>query len=134
MEANMKRILVMAATIMVLSGCAVSTNQDGAEDHAAHHPVEAAAANVDQQMKVMREMHQKMLAARTPQERAALMDGHMKAMRGGMSMMCEMGAGVGAGAQGGAGSKDTMARCMEMKDMTMQMMMDRDGAGAPAVR
>ncbi|MES2098257.1 MAG: lipoprotein [Pseudomonadota bacterium] len=131
----MKRILLMATTVVVLSGCAAPAKQGGAEDHAAHHPAGAAtvpaAPKVEQQMKMMREMHQKMQAAKTPQERAALMDEHMKAMRGGMSMMCDMGAGMGAGAQGGAGSKDSMARCMEMKDMATQMMMDREGMKPP---
>jgi len=138
METNLKRILLMAATVMVLSGCAAPVKRDSDEDHAAHHPAGTAAvpaaAHVDQQMKMMREMHQKVQAARTAQERAALMDEHMKAMRGGMSMMCDMGAGVRARAQGGADSKDTLARCMEMKDMTMQMMMDREGPGAPPAR
>ena len=132
----MRRILLMAATVMILSGCAAPAKQDRAEDHAAHHPAGAAtvaaAAKADQQMKMMREMHQKMQAAKTPQERAALMDEHRKAMQGGMSMMCEMGGGMGQGDT--AGSKDMMARCMEMKDMTMQMMMDRDGAKAPAAK
>lgn len=98
-------------------------------DHAAHHPAEAtapAAAKADKQMKMMEDMHKKMMAAKTPAERQALMAEHMKAMQGGMSMMCEMGSGGGMGMQGGAGSGDMMKRCMEMKDMTMQMMTDRE--------
>jgi hypothetical protein len=55
-------------------------------------------------------------------------------MQGGMSMMCEMGAGGGMGMQGGAGSNDMMERCMEMKDMTMQMMMDRESGKSPATK
>ena len=35
-------------------------------------------------------MHQKMMNAKTPAERQALMADHMKAMQGGMAMMKEM--------------------------------------------
>jgi len=87
----------------------------------------------DTQMKTMQEMHQKMMAAKTPEERQALMAEHMKAMHGGMSMMCEMGAG-GAGMQGGAGMHDAMKRCMDMKDMTMRMMTDREFGKEPAAK
>jgi hypothetical protein len=76
------------------------------------------------QMKRMQEMHQKMMAAKTPEERQALMAEHMKAMQGGMSMMCET----------SAGSNDMMKRCMEMKDVTMQMMMDREPSKAPPAK
>ena len=98
------------------------------QDRATHHP---PADRIDKQMEVMQEMHQKMAAAKTPAERQALMTEHMKAMQGGMSMMCEMGTG-GAGMAGGAGSGDMMKRCMDMKSMTMQMMMDREAARSPA--
>lgn len=81
-------------------------------------------------MRTMQDMHQKMQAARTPQERAAVMSEHMKAMQGGMAMMCEMGAGMGLpggpGPQASPGAPDMMKRCMEMRDMTMRMMMERE--------
>ncbi|HSW19675.1 MAG TPA: hypothetical protein VLJ86_20825 [Ramlibacter sp.] len=103
------------------------------QDHAAHHPsaTTSPADRVDKQMKMMQAMHQKMAAAKTPEERQALMTEHMKAMQGGMSMMCEMGTG-GTGMAGGAGSNDMMKRCMDMRNMTMQMMMDREAVRAPA--
>ena len=82
----------------------------------------------------MREMHRKMQAAKTPQERAALMGEHMKAMQGGMSMMCEMGASGGTRTGDATQSNDMMTRCMEMKDMTTQMMMEREGAKAPPAK
>jgi hypothetical protein len=88
------------------------------------------AAKVSQQMMMMQGMHQKMMAAKTPEERQALMAEHMKAMQGGVSMMCEMGGGTGA--SGTSVSADTMKRCMEMKDMTMQMMMERETPKPPA--
>jgi hypothetical protein len=133
----MRRIpCLMSAAVLALCACAGPAKQDDTQDHAAHHPsgpgADPAAAKADQQMSLMREMHRKMQAAKTPQERTALMDEHMKAMQGGMSMMCDMGAGMGA--KGGAAPKEAMARCMEMKDMTMQMMMERESGKAPAPR
>ena len=132
MESSMRTIL-LAAVALALTGCAAMRD----EDHAAHHPAGAAAASAsdrtDKQMKMMQEMHRKMMAAKTPEERQALMAEHMKAMQGGMSMMCEMDAG-GMGTQGGSGSNDMMKRCMDMKDMTMQMMMDREPGKPPAAK
>ena len=130
----MKLIGILAASAAVtLAGCSSFPGSAAkpAEAHETHHPAADAAPRVDparfdQQMKTMQEMHQKMMAAKTPAERQALMAEHMKAMQGGMSMMCEMGSGGGMGMQGGAGSGDMMKRCMEMKDMTMQMMTDRE--------
>ena len=128
------RLIPVLAISMILSACA-ATQPD--KDHVAHHPPGAAApstspspAQMDAQMKAMRAMHDKMMSARTPEERQALMAEHMKAMRGGMSMMCEMGGG--SQGPGKSGSPEAMKRCMGMKDMTMQMMMDREAVRAPA--
>jgi len=95
-------------------------------------------ARMDAQMKVMREMHNKMMATKTPAERNALMAEHMKAMQGGMSMMNKMfpgGMGMMGGmmSPGGKGDMKTdMSAChqmmekrMEMMQTMMQMMMDR---------
>jgi hypothetical protein len=45
----------------------------------------------------MQEMHEKMMAARTPAERQALMADHMKAMQDGMAMMGQMKPPAGKG-------------------------------------
>ena len=58
-------------------------------------------------MKMMQEMHQKMAAVRSPEERAALMQDHMNAMQGGMGMMKQMHASMMAG----KGTEVTRARC-----------------------
>ncbi len=42
---------------------------------------------MDTKMKTMREMHEKMTKAKTPEERNALMAEHMKTMHEGMDMM-----------------------------------------------
>lgn len=131
-----------------------------AAEHTQHHPSEPAKkatkvvapkapakaaesmAAMDIQMKAMREMHEKMMAAKNPEERKALMGDHMKAMQDGMSMMGKMGSmgamsgmgdmkGMGADAKKDGMSMDMMAhhdmmeKRMEMMTTMMQMMMDR---------
>lgn len=130
---NTLRILGSAALVF-LAGCTALTSADGKKDkdHLLHHPSAAlspAATKSDQQMAQMREMHRKMMAAKTPQERQALMAEHMKAMQGGMSMMCQM--GTASSPQAGAPSEEAMRRCTAMKDMTMQMMQDREKLQSP---
>ena len=93
-------------------------------------PVPMAA--MEPRMKAMQDMHQKMMGAKTPEERQALMAEHMKAMQGGMAMMKEM-HGSMEGMQGMAGMGDgkgmpaDMTKRHQMKPdhmATMQMMMD----------
>ena len=66
------------------------------------------AGKMDAQMKKMREMHEKMMAAKTPEERSKLMAEHMKTMQDGMQMMGSMSGmhGGGMGAMGGAAAAD----------------------------
>jgi len=127
-----------------------------ADEHQAHHPAGAASgsaskamsakpspdmARMDTQMKGMREMHEKMMAAKTPEERSALMSEHMQAMKDGMAMMSGMSGGGMAGMGSGKDVKgmkpdmpaqlQMMEKRMEMMQTMMQMMMDRLPA-APA--
>ncbi|MBH2018787.1 MAG: hypothetical protein I8H91_04345, partial [Burkholderiales bacterium] len=44
-------------------------------------------AKMDAQMKTMQAMHEKMMNAKTPEERSQLMAEHMKTMQDGMAMM-----------------------------------------------
>ena len=79
-------------------------------------------------MKSMKEMHAKMMAAKTVEERQALMGEHMKTMQDGMAMMGQMKGGQGGNAMGGGmpmGS-EMMGKRMDMMEMMMQMMMDRE--------
>ena len=89
-------------------------------------------AKMDAQMKTMQAMHDKMMAAKTPDERSKLMAEHMKTMQDGMAMMEGMsGAGKGGmkdmpGMTGGMGAhKQMMEKRMEMMQTMMKMMMDR---------
>ena len=125
------------------------------EKHGAHHPAGAASApttkampgqpnpamaRMDMQMKAMGEMHDKMMAAKTSEERNALMSEHMKTMQDGMAMMKGMSSGGMAGMKGGmemkkggasAMSHEMMEKRMDMMQSMMQMMMDRQ-AVSPA--
>ena len=80
--------------------------------------------------KAMQAMHDKMMAAKTPQERSALMAEHMKSMQEGMDMMKGMG-GVGgmAGPKSPATSmaerQTMMEQRMDMMQTMMEMMVDR---------
>ena len=110
--------------------------------HKAHHPAGSASAaatksmpgkttpemaRMANQMKAMQEMHDKMMAAKTPEERSALMAEHMKTMQEGMGMM------KGMGGMAGAKSPPTnmterqtmMEQRMDMMQTMMEMMVDR---------
>lgn len=94
-------------------------------------------AAMDSKMKAMDEMHQKMMAAKTPEEKKALMAEHMKTMQEGMKMMSMTG---GAGMADMQGKKpmpgnmgqhhQMMEKRMAMMETMMQMMMDRMPAPA----
>lgn len=135
---------------LALAGCATGPAPN---DHAAHHPSAAATAapgrptpvQMDSMMKSMQQMHDKLMAAKTPEERSALMKDHMKAMQDGMAMMGQMrggmmsGAGMGMGGGKGTGSgmpmdAELMKRRMDMMEMMMQMMMDRQGMTPPTAK
>ncbi|MDI1270008.1 MAG: hypothetical protein PSV40_13030 [Polaromonas sp.] len=95
-------------------------------------------AKMDAQMKTMRDMHGKMMNAKTPEERNKLVAEHMKTMQDGMKMMGGMsGAGMGdmkgmPGMTGDMGARQQMMeKRMEMMQSMMEMMMDRMPA-APA--
>jgi hypothetical protein len=79
-----------------------------------------AMTHMDAHMKAMREMHDKMMRAKTPEERNALMAEHRKLMQEGMAMM------GGMGPMGGdmATRQKMMEKRMEMMQSMMPMMMD----------
>jgi len=132
----------VAATTLATAGWAASDAQ-----HDSHHPAATATIQVAQasaatpgmgmggmaampgaadQMKAMQAMHDKMMAAKTPEERNALMAEQMKLMQSGMGMMGRMGAGAMAGKPGDMAARQGMVeQRMDMMQSMMQMMMDR---------
>lgn len=92
---------------------------------------DARMAQMDQHTQAMGAMHEKMMAAKTPEERRALMVEHRKLMQAGMATM---GTGNGGmrrmhGNSPTAGDRDAhyqmMEKRMEMMESMMQMMVDR---------
>ena len=67
-----------------------TTARPAAPRPAASAPAADHLSMMDAQMKAMREMHDKMMRARTPEERNALMAEQMKLMQDGMAMMQSM--------------------------------------------
>ena len=132
-----------AITLIIVAALSSAAAAQSSQEHAAHHPPDAAAsapkaaakrppttdaAQMDARMKSMREMHDKMMSAKSAEERQALMADHMKAMQDGMSAMSQMKGQGGRGApMGGA----TLGQRMDMMEMMMQMLLDREAARQP---
>ncbi len=136
---------------LCVAAASVGSFAQNADEHKDHHPTGTTApaaaakkspaksvnadkiASMDKQMKSMQAMHEKMTAAKTPEERQALMAEHMKMMQDSMGMMKQMGGMSGMGGmQGGKGMSGNMAdrqqmmeKRMDMMESMMQMMMDR---------
>lgn len=162
----MRPLLLLAAATLIGLGAHAQTPTN--QDHQAHHPDGAGASaptprttppstrkapprpataasvpspsQMRETMQSMQDMHDKMAAAKTPEERQALMAEHMKAMQDGMAMMGRMKEGRGRmggmngmGGMGGMSERhDAMGQRMEMMELMMQMMLDREAARAPA--
>jgi hypothetical protein len=127
MMSTLRTVNTAAVLAFTLGACAQMPGTPAATAPAAS--TERMAA-MDAHMKSMREMHDKMSRARTPEERQALMAEHMKLMHEGMAMMDGMPARHGKGGMHGMAAADLPARMqmmekhMEMMDSMMQMMMD----------
>ena len=137
----------IAMTLALGIAAAAIPTQAADDSHAAHHPAGGAfapaskgmagmgshdMARMDAQMKAMGDMHDRMMAAKTPEERSALMTEHMNTMREGMTMMNGMSPKAGMGSMKGdmATQHGMMEKRMEMMQSMMQMMMDRMPAAA----
>jgi hypothetical protein len=149
---TLRTLALTAMLALTLSACAHYRPGPGGAGHSAHHPPGAAAAaatpaermaQMDAHMNAMRDMHEKMVRASSPQERQALMGEHQKLMQEGMALMGGMGHGPRAGMPGMGGMQgmgqmgapgmpmdpatrqQMMEMRMEMMQSMMQMMMDR---------
>ena len=140
--------ILALATAALLTACANPTHRGPgplsvakADEHAAHQAAAAASPAapphaMQERMKNMQAMRDRMMNARTPAERQALMAEHMKAMHDGMDMMKGMG-GMG-GMPGmkhmppGTGQPQQMLEMrMDMMQTMMEMMMQRMPGGTP---
>ena len=146
------RMVVALSVATLATACASPGATSGATASPGMAPMKMGStgsmAAMDPRMKTMQEMHQKMMDAKSPADRQALMADHMKAMQGGMAMMKDMHGAGGMGAMGTMGSpggaapmtgmgdgkgkpadmakrQQMMADHMAMMQMMMDMMTDR---------
>lgn len=135
------------AVVCTLALTSVSAFAQTDADHAQHHPQGSASKpalkatkpvapssaakdamiGLDGSMKSMQDMHEKMTATKTPEERNALMAEHMKAMQEGMAMMDKMKdmSGMDGKSMDMASHHQMMEKRMDMMMSMMRMMMDR---------
>jgi hypothetical protein len=131
----MRSIITLCAAA-ALAGCAAVRS---GPDHAAHYhsagvdSQAVAGARMDMRMESMHEMHEKMAAAKSPAERQALMADHMKAMQDGMAATGSLKPLAGRG-PGAPVNHEMMGKRMDMMEMMMQMMLEREAARAPGGR
>ena len=133
-------LIVALSATGALVACGTTPSMSMGTAAASNMPAPDGMARMDEQMRTMRAMHEKMMNAKTPEERNALMGDHMKAMQAGMgtmkgmsgmsgpmSGMSAMGAGPDPEGKPGdmAKHKQMMDKHMEMMQMMMEMMMDR---------
>lgn len=134
--------LAALATACASPGATDAAPAAGMSPGMAHGGTPMSMAAMEPRMKAMKDMHQKMMAAKTPAERQALMADHMKAMQEGMAMMKEMHGGMqgmggmdhGKGMPAGMAQRhQMMTEHMAMMQMMVDMMMQRMPA-SPAAR
>lgn len=131
--------LSLALALITVGATAWAATDD---EHKGHHPAGAASASVSKpttakttpemarmanQHKAMKEMHDKMMAAKTPDERKALMGEHMKTMHDGMVMMQNQGsmAAPNKPPTDMTQRQNMMEQRMDMMQTMMEMMVDR---------
>ncbi|MDP2005983.1 MAG: hypothetical protein Q8K45_09935 [Rubrivivax sp.] len=112
------------------------------DQHKAHHPAGSASAAASKSMpgtttpemarmanhmRAMQAMHDRMMTAKTPEERNALMPEHMKTMQEGMGMMKGMGgmAGPNSPPTNMTERQTMMEQRMDMMQTMMEKMVDR---------
>ncbi len=121
-DAEHKQHQAAAAAQSSAAPAASVTSPDGAQNMAA----------MDSKMKAMSEMHQKIMGAKTPAEKKALMAEQMKVMQESMKMMGMMGGNGMAGMRrqeqvpvSMSERQDMMSKRLEMMESLMQIMMDQ---------
>ena len=140
----MKQLLAPSMGVALLFSGIVATAQDAKAP--VHHDKAAATQSMpmmgqmDEHMKKMQALHEKMVSAATPEERQKAMEEGRKEMQDGMTMMRPMmqgGGMMGGGMMGQKGNSadsnaqmQMMGKRMDMMQMMMQTMMDHQGAMA----
>lgn len=143
----MKRSLALAVGTVVL----LAAGSPWAQDSKAQVPNTTSAApssgssmdmssQMDEHMQMMKALHEKLMGATTPEARQIVMDRQREEMQGCMATMNQMKQGGGmmgsmrggmmeqkSAAADGAPQMRMMQKRMDMMEMMMQTMMDRQG-------
>jgi len=143
----MNRSLALAVGTVVL----LAAGSPWAQDSKAQVPNTVAAApssgssmdmsgQMDEHMQMMKTLHEKLMSATTPEARRIVMDRQREEMQGCMATMNHMKQGGGAMGNMGGGMMEQkgasadatpqmrmMQKRMDMMEMMMQTMMDRQG-------
>jgi hypothetical protein len=139
----MNKLLVLAVSVGILFSAAVTTAQQakGPASAGKDHGTQAMQMNqMDDHMKKMQALHDRMMSARTPEERQRAMEDARREMQDGMKTMRPMmkDGGIGGGTMAPGGKSDDanaqmqmMGKRMDMMQMMMQMMMDQQGMTMP---
>lgn len=144
-ERVMKRMLTLGlgAAMMFAAGSALAQDAKApdASGKAAATPAMPMIAQMDEHMKKMQALHDRMMSAASPEERERAMEEARKEMREGMAIMKPMMHGEGMmggsmmgekGKSGNAqGQMQMLGKRMDMMQMMMQMMMDQQGTMGP---
>jgi len=141
----MKRLLAFGLGAALLFTGAIAMAQDikppSTSGKTAAAPTMSLMAQMDEHMKKMQALHDRMMSAATPEARQKAMEEARKEMQESMAIMKPMmhsGGMVGGGMMGqksNAGDAQAqmqmMGKRMDMMQMMMQMMMDQQGMMAP---
>lgn len=145
----MKKSLVMAVgtAFLLAAGMPLAQDAKAPASNPSTTPTQPGSSmnmgsqmgQMDEHMKKMQALHDRMMSATTPEEHQKVMDEQRKEMQSGMGMMNQV---QGAGMMGGTGGRmmgqkgkpaDTTAQMqmmqkrMDMMQMMMQTMMDQQG-------
>jgi hypothetical protein len=139
----MKGLLAFGFSAVMLFAAVIAMAQDVkapvSGGKAAAMPSAPMMAQMDEHMKKMQALHDKMTGAATPEERQKAMDEARSEMQQSMAMMKPMmqgGGMMGGGMMGDKGKSgdaqmQMMGKRMDMMQMMMQMMMDQQGMSGP---
>jgi len=139
--------MVVGTVAVLAAGMPLAQNAKAPESHAHAAGTQSAATmnmstqmgQMDEHMKKMQALHDKMMSAATPEDRQKAMDEQRQEMQACMGMMSQMqgGAmmgGMGSGTMGQKGKPADastqmrmMQKRMDMMQMMMQSMMDQQG-------
>ena len=140
--------IAVGSVVLVASGMSFAQDAKAPASIAAATPARSGApmnmgsqmGQMDEHMKKMQALHDRMTSATTPEERQKVMDEQRQEMQAGMGMMNQMmqGGGMMGGMGGGMmGQKgkpadatsqmQMMQKRMDMMQMMMQTMMDQQG-------